>query len=474
MADNDPTVLPPVSPEHRHICAANFERANQVIASGNYDYGIQLLLTCCKLDPANIIYRQTLRRTEKTKYKNNLRGSAFSILTASAAKARIKAVKRSRNYVKVLEHGEEVLAKNPWDIGAQMDMADAADALGLLDLAIWILQQAREKDPNHAALNRSLARLFEKRGNFTQAINLWELVHKVDPSDIEAHHKAKDLAASETILRGQYDQVTATPRETAADEAPARRPGPAAASPAERQAQEAARLEARIKSDPTRASGYLDLANFHRRHNDLTKAREILMQGLGPTGQHFQLNLDLAEIELEPFRQNLAIAEDKLKADPQNEEVRKIRLGLRREINTREMDIYRMKADRFPTELVHRLELGVRLMRVGQIDEAIKELQAARSDARISWRALLYLGHCFKFRNNWKLARRNFEDALHALPPNEQDSRKEILFVLAQGCAEAGELNDAIEMGHELANLDYSYRDIGRLLEEWQSRLQQA
>jgi tetratricopeptide (TPR) repeat protein len=239
-------------------------------------------------------------------------------------------------------------------------------------------------------------------------------------------------------------------------------------------AQEAARLEARIKTDPTKASGYLDLANFHRRHNDLTKAREVLHQGLGPTGQHFQLNLDLAEIELEPFRQNLAIAEDKLKADPQNEELRKIRLGLRREINTREMDIFRMKADRFPTELIHRLELGVRLMRVGQIDEAIKELQAARSDVRISWRALLFLGHCFKFRNNWKLARRNFEDALHALPPNEQDSRKEILFVLAQGCAEAGELNDAIETGHELANIDYSYRDIGRLLEEWQARLQQA
>src|SRR5579871_1400526 len=112
MADPNPSSLPTVTPEQRRICAAQFERANQVIASGNYDYGIQLLISCCKLDPANIIYRQTLRRTEKTKFRNNLRGSRFAWLTTSAARARIKAAKRGRNYVKVLEHGEEVLARN--------------------------------------------------------------------------------------------------------------------------------------------------------------------------------------------------------------------------------------------------------------------------------------------------------------------------------------------------------------------------
>src|ERR1700687_5467212 len=93
--------LPPLTPEQRHVAVGQFERANQVITSKNYDYGIQLLLTCCKLDPANLIYRQTLRRTEKTKFKNNLRGSRFAWLTASAAKARIKSAKRARNYLKV-------------------------------------------------------------------------------------------------------------------------------------------------------------------------------------------------------------------------------------------------------------------------------------------------------------------------------------------------------------------------------------
>ena len=69
MADQENSILPMPSPEHRRVAAGQFERANQVIATGNFDYGIQLLLTCCKLDPANLVFRQALRKTEKIKFK---------------------------------------------------------------------------------------------------------------------------------------------------------------------------------------------------------------------------------------------------------------------------------------------------------------------------------------------------------------------------------------------------------------------
>lgn len=483
MADNETPSLAPLSAEHRKICAAQFERANQVIASGNYDYGIQLLLSCCKLDPGNLIYRQTLRRTEKTKYKNNLRGSRFAWLTNSTAWARVRSAKRSREYLKVLEAGEEVLARNPWDIGAQLDMAEAADALGLLDLAVWTLEQARQKDPTLPALNRSLARLLEKRGNFAEAIALWELVRKKDPSDIEANHKSKDLAASETIQRAQNGNLvgvfTPNPGDEKPEEAkaahtkqPAKTPFPN--QPADRLARDTAPIQARIQADPTKPANYLDLVVIYRRNNQLDRAREVLKQGLAATGNYFQLALELTELELEPFRQNLVHAEEKLRADPDNAELRQIRAGLRKEINTRELELFRMKADRFPMDLSHRLELGTRLLRAGQLDEAIKELQAARTDNRYTWRALLWLGHCFRNRDNWRLARRNFEDCLQAMPAQETTARKEVLFLVANGCAEAGELAEAVELGHELANIDFAYRDIGRLLDEWQARLQQV
>ncbi|MHB1423166.1 MAG: tetratricopeptide repeat protein [Gemmataceae bacterium] len=507
--------LPAINAEHRRVAVGKFERANQVVATGNFEYGIHLLVDCCKIDPSNLGYRQALRRTEKAKYRNNLRGSLFARLTCWPIRARMKTALRARDYLKVLEHGERILMCNPWDVGAQMDMAEAAEALGLIDLAVWNLEQARQKQPFDPHLNRALARLYEDRGNFTQAIALWELIHKVKPNDVEAKHKIKDLAADDTIVRGQYHAVIRSSPEQAEEEQPAEAasgkkgstdevpaawwlnesgtPPPPTKPPArqgtkasntpnaaekparnDRLDREAAPIRARLKDDPTSPYLYLQLAAVYRRGDDLEKARAVLQEGLGPTGNAFELSVQLADLDIEPFRRNLAITEEKFKAQPESAELRRLRSRLRKEINTRELDLYRQKADRYPTEMSHRHEVGLRLLRIGQIDEAIRELQASRGDPRYLWQSLLALGQCFKVRNNWRLAERNFEEALKNLPTGEMNPRKEILYELAVGCAEANDLNKAIDMATELANIDFSYRDIGRLLDEWQTRLQQA
>ncbi len=437
--------IPAITADSRQIAAERFDRANQVAASGNFDYAIQLLLTCCKLDPGNFLFRQTLRRTQKAKYKNNLRGSRLAFLTTMRFRARLKTAKRMRDYLRVLEHGEQILSRNPWDIGAQMDMAEAADALGLLDHAIFFLDQARQKSPKDATLNRALARLFEKRGNYTHAIGLWQLVKEVVPSDVEAAHKAKDLAASATIARGGYLDGSGEKSTMAAGKPKV--PGgvsadvTGAAEPMDRVSREAAPILARLDTNPTDASLYLQLANVYRRGNQPDRARAALEQGLGPTGNDFRIAIELMEMDLDVYRRNLEVADRKLaKAEAGDEEgrhspedLRRIRNKIVREITSREIELARLRADRFPQDLAYRLELGIRLAAADQLDEAIVELQQARKEPRLLWKAAMHLGVCFKKRNNWRLAQRNFEEALTQLPPNEEEGRKEILYNLATG-----------------------------------------
>jgi tetratricopeptide (TPR) repeat protein len=242
----------------------------------------------------------------------------------------------------------------------------------------------------------------------------------------------------------------------------------------DRLTREASALRKRIQVDPSNANAHLQLAAFYRRAGKIEEAREVLQKALIPTGNDFEIALELADLEIEPFRRNLAITEEKLKAKAEDEQLRRIQHRLQKEISSRELDLYRQKAERYPTEMAYRLELGVRLLRMGQIDSAITELQAARSDPRQRWRAMLYLGYCFKSRKNWKLAQRNFEEALQNLPPGEEAFHKELLFQLAQGAAETGDLARAVELGYDLANLDFGYKNIGRLIDEWQARLQRA
>lgn len=476
--------LPTPTAEQKRIALENFNRAKEASVGGHPDYAINLLMTACRLDPANFLYRQTLRKVQKDKYGNNLRGSRFAFLSTPRWKGKVKVAKRGREYLKVLEYGEQVLSRNPWDLGTQMDMAEAFDALGLGDLAVFSLDQARQKSPKDATLNRALARLFEKRGDFQKAIVLWQLVKEKYPTDVEASHKAKDLAASETIRKGQYEEVAGGTKDSPA----LGRIEARAAEKVDKLTRETEPLRKRVEADPTEPSLYLQLAAAYRKHGQDDRARAALQQGLGPTGNAFPLQLALMELDLAPVRQNLELADDKLRKlrekkpaeddgdeEPQSEEeLLRLRAKLAKEVNAREIEIFRAKADRFPAETGHRLELGVRLLKADLLDEAIAELQQARKDDRLRWKAGLYLGLGFKKRNNWRLAQRNFEEALAAVPAGEEAGRKELLYQLATGSAESGDLSRALDLGHELANLDFAFKGIGKLIDEWHDRLQNA
>ena len=494
MAEQPPAgPVPAPTADQRRVAQESFAKAKELISDGGFDYAIQLLLTCCRLDPANFFYRQTLRKTQKDKYGNNLRGSRFAFLSAPRWKVKLRSAKRAREYLKALEHGEQVLCRNPWDLGAQMDMAESFDALGLSDLAVFTLDQARQKYPKDATLNRALARQFEKRGDFQKAMVLWQLVRDSNPQDVEAAHKAKDLAASATIQKGGYEETAAGTKESPV----MGRIESQSASKQHKLDREAEPILKRIEADPTEPALYLQLAAAYRKSGQDDRARAALQQGLGPTGNAFQIQLELMTLDLTPVRKNLEHADARLRklkekaraaadddtatngtdapAEEMTEaELTALRAKLLKEINTREIDLFRVKSDRFPNELAHRVELGTRLFKGDRIDEAITELQLARRDDRLKWRASLLLGMCFKKRNNWRLAQRNFEEGLTALPADEEAGKKELLYQLATGSAENGDLARAIDLGHELANLDFAFKNIGKLLDEWNDRVQSA
>jgi hypothetical protein len=199
--------LPQITADQRQAAAGQFERAKEVIgSSGNLDYGIHLLLSCCKNDPANLVYRRVLRRAVKARLKSKNQGGPLGFLATSKDKTWLKAAKTTSDHLRVLQMGEEVLARNPFDLGVQLDMAASAEALGAINLGLWILRHAYDKDAPELRVIRPLARLCEKAGRFKEAITLWELIHRADPLDLEAARKPNDLAASETIARGDYEK----------------------------------------------------------------------------------------------------------------------------------------------------------------------------------------------------------------------------------------------------------------------------
>jgi tetratricopeptide (TPR) repeat protein len=198
-----------VTEEQRQVAAGQFERAAEVLASASQDkgYAYDLLLTCCKLDPTNTTYRRRLRQAAQEVRQRQGLGRWMGSLTAFAAKTRLRTAKHAGNYRKVLDCGEEVLARAPEDVATQLDMADAAEALGLIGLHIWLLEQACKlalKDPEPL---RRLAVAYEKQQDLDRAIVVWQSLRKLWPHDSQAARKINALSIKETIIRGNYDDT---------------------------------------------------------------------------------------------------------------------------------------------------------------------------------------------------------------------------------------------------------------------------
>ena len=474
------TTLPRLTTQQRQAAVGQFERANQILkAGGDIDYTLNLLLTCCKIDPGNLTYRQTLRQTQRTKYQNNEKGQPLATFWSLGTRLKLKKSMLKQQYAEALIQAELICMRNPWDLGAHLNMAKAFEGLSLNDHALWTLEQIRAVHPKNPKVNRPLARLYEKRGNFNQAIALWELVRVAEPHDIEAQRKAKDLAASATIAKGRYEEAARgeVPTQLAQPEKDAdfemdtmEQTEPMTEVVADRNPREVAQALERIKKNPKNANAYLHLVSIYKKADQFDKARDTLKQALEATSNSFEIAQELLDLDIEPMRRDLAVTEERLRKTPNDTELQGIRNKLTKEIHTQELAYYRQRSDRFPTDTGARFEMGLRLLRVGQTEEAIKELQAVRNDPRFHGKALFYLGFCFKARNNWRLALRNFEEALQNLGENEMFLRKEAMYYSALGHAETNDFNRALELGSDLANLDYNYKNISTLLEQWQSK----
>ena len=156
--------MPRLTTEQRRAAVGQFERANQVLKGGaDPDYCLQLLLTCCKIDPSNLTYRQTLRKTQRAKYQDNGKGQPLAYFWSLMTRFRLKKAVLRENFLEALVQAELVLMRNPWDLGAHLMMAQAFEGLGLHDHALWTLEQVRAANAQNPKVNRPLARLYERR-----------------------------------------------------------------------------------------------------------------------------------------------------------------------------------------------------------------------------------------------------------------------------------------------------------------------
>ena len=438
-----------------------FEQGSKVSASGNYDYATQMFTQCVTGDPANLLYTQNFISNLQKKYNNNKTGAKLAGMRSAGAKTAVKKSSVSKDWLGVITNGLKVLELNPWDTAALADMAQACDQLKFDEAQIVYLKAALDADIKDPEVNRLLGRALGRQGQFDQAIACWMRVQQAKPNDEEARRSIANLTVEKTIHKGGYEEAESSTQVMVDKQQQAERQGRAGgtASPEEQ-------LEKRLKKDPANMSLYLELADLHSKEERFEQAVEVLNRGLQASGGAVEMRERLEDAELRRARHQLAIAEKKAKGE-ETPEAKALYQQMWTELNNKELEVYRNRSDRYPNNLGFKYELGVRLQRAKNYQEAIKVLQECRSDPKRKGQVFFYLGVCFESIKQYKLALSNYEQAIEALSEREIDQRK--LAIYRAGSLAMDRLKDwetAEKHLTTLAGMDFSYKDVGERLDK--------
>jgi hypothetical protein len=187
---SDPAVAPA---EQRRMAAELFARAGEVLYKGDPTYALELLLSSCKLDAGCITHRQRLREVGRQVRSLNA-GGGPDTRTIRATRGRLRSAHGLGDHRKVLEYGEELLSRCPDDGLAHVEMAAAAEALGLPTLSVWLLEEAHDRVPGDLDVLRALARTCERHGQLDAALVVWQRIHRARSSDGEASARIEALS----------------------------------------------------------------------------------------------------------------------------------------------------------------------------------------------------------------------------------------------------------------------------------------
>ena len=441
-------------PFGRSRLQTTFAHASKQAAQGLYDYAAELLTQCVLGDPGNVIYTRAFLDNLFKKYSNNKKGSNFAGMQGLGVQGEIKKASISNNWIGVIKAGLDMLKLNPWHVGTLTQMAAACEEMHLDDCQLAYLKAALDANGKDPDVNRLCGRALARMGHFDQAISCWRRVEQAKPGDEEARQAIAALNESSRLPESGCDDAKDNPplmREATA-ERQSRLP-----SALEQQ------LEAAIARNPTEIGNYIKLAEIHIRSDDFDAAEAVLTRALEASGGDLSIRERLEDTQLRRSRAQLVVAERRAQSEG-TKEAADLAKKMRHELNRVETDIFRNRADRYPTNRKLKYELGVRLKRGGQFSEAIQCLQLARGDSKMAADVYLELGECFYHIKQYKLSLESYAAAVAAISERDVERRKLALYRCGTLAYLMKDFDLAEQHLTEVASFDFSYKDLAKWL----------
>lgn len=344
----------------------------------------------------------------------------------------------------------------------------------MLEVAVNSLSHAQRIKPGNLKVTRELARVYMQNGDVPEAQQCFQRLVAANNNDKEALKALQDLAAMGTIIKGDWED-TESYRGKIKDEEFART--------AERETRliktedDVEALirdrEKKIAEEPEKVDHYKSLADLYLQKKQFDKAVRVLDQAIKLAPADSDLPTVRFRTVMKRFDSQIQEAEQKAEENPETEELHAAVEQLKKDKDDYALRDMRDRVAKYPTNLDLRLEFGELLMRIGRLDDAIKELQVAKSSSKKRTVALNALGECFRRKGQPDMAVEQFEKAFSEL--YVMDSfKKEVMYNLGRAYEDLGEEEKALQQYKQIYSEDIGFRDVNERVQSAYQRQKAA
>src|SRR5438309_258766 len=445
---------------------AHWLKAVAAIELRNFGYAISLLQGILKQEPEFLMGRQLLRRAEITQAKTAKKAfSRVSTATISLIKAQRVLKKDPKRAVEMIE---QILERDPYNKRANLLLKAAAVAAGWLETGVFALETQLEKNPRDTKLLHEVGRLYHQLGDNERAVEIYNLINTIDPTDAAAARLGKDAAARASMKSGGWATAESY-RDLIKDKD--------MAISLEQQSrmqlvgelldQQIAEIYARHRAEPENVDHVRRLGALHEQKDDLEsaiawydRAWALMDRSDSSLAQKIsdlrvrQMDRQIAELE-EFISQSSAQKMGEKVAEMA--EVKKRRAGIL-------IDDARKRVEQNPADLQLRFELGEHLMNAGHLREALPELQRARQNPNARLKAMNALGCCYRELGMLDLAAKQLEEGAREILAMDS-TKKEIVYNLGLVYELMADPEKSVACMKQIYESDYGYKDVAKRVE---------
>ncbi len=445
-----------------------YEKGTVAFQRQNLDYAIAIFNQVLDKEPAFYECREALRASQ---FKRAGAGAgffkkAFSKATSTGPLLAKGQIALRSNPLEAIQVAEQILNNDPHSQAAHKLLADAALLADFPRTAVLSLEIAFKNSPKDKAVALKLGAALVRLGNHAKAEEIYTGLLRADPSNSEIAQALKDLSANRTMQEGGYDALgdgQGSYRNILKDK------GEAVALEQEHREVKTddvadnliREYQRRLRQEPNNLKLMRSLADLHAQKNEFDQALDYYQKvTAASSGGDPALEKIAAEIHLKKFNHALE------KLDPQAPEYAEQAARLQAERQAFKLSECQRRAEKYPTDLYIRFELGQHYYEAGKIGEAIAEFQKARSNPHLSIQALYFLGQCYARRGMIDLAARALQNAIKEKVVFD-DEKKELLYTLGCILEKMGKKEEAIEQFKLIYEIDIGYKDVAAKIDAY-------